>query len=112
MHALSDICYQTQLLLLHVDTYVLSCSILDLFDSCTFFKRLLKLRTVFLWAIQIQLLLQIIINRIRIILLDRKRGRILVIIVAVFITLLNISVFCIWIPARLQISRRYVSYIS
>jgi hypothetical protein len=61
--------------------------------------------TVFLWALQINLLLQIIINRIRIILLDRKRGRILVISVAVLIVALNISVFCIWIPARLQIDR-------
>lgn len=61
--------------------------------------------TVFLWALQINLLLQIIINRIRIILLDRKRGRILVIGVAVLIVALNISVFCIWIPARLQIDR-------
>jgi hypothetical protein len=60
---------------------------------------------VFLWALQINLLLQIIINRIRIILLDRKRGRILVISVAVLIVALNISVFCIWIPARLQIDR-------
>lgn len=28
--------------------------------------------------------------------------------VALFILCINISVFCIWIPARLQISQRYV----
>lgn len=62
-----------------------------------------------LWSIQIQLLLQIIINRIRIILHDRKKGRVITIVVAVLITLINISVFIIWIPARLQISSTYVN---
>ncbi|KAF2635177.1 hypothetical protein P280DRAFT_378149, partial [Massarina eburnea CBS 473.64] len=61
-----------------------------------------------LWSIQVQLLLQIIINRIRVILADRKKGRNLIITVAVLITLINISVYCIWIPARLEISTRYV----
>jgi hypothetical protein len=28
--------------------------------------------------------------------------------VAIFISLINITVFCIWIPARLQISQRYI----
>lgn len=58
------------------------------------------------WAIQTQLLLQIIINRIRIILHDKKRGRQLTIGTAIVVTLINISVFCIWIPARLQISKK------
>ncbi|KAF2440021.1 hypothetical protein P171DRAFT_324955, partial [Karstenula rhodostoma CBS 690.94] len=61
-----------------------------------------------LWAIQIHLLLQIIINRIRVILYDRTKGRAMIISVALFILCLNISVFCIWIPARLQISNRYI----
>ena len=69
---------------------------------------MLTISEVFLWAIQIHLLLQIIINRIRIILHDRRKGRIILISVAVFILLINISVFCIWIPARLQINQRYV----
>ncbi|KAF2738788.1 hypothetical protein EJ04DRAFT_411856, partial [Polyplosphaeria fusca] len=60
-----------------------------------------------LWGIQVQLLLQIIINRIQVILLDRKKGKILCIGVAVIVTLITISVFCIWIPARLQISPVY-----
>lgn len=58
------------------------------------------------WSIQVQLLLQIIINRVRIILADRHKGRVLMIGTAVIVTLINISVFCIWIPARLQISDR------
>lgn len=60
------------------------------------------------WVIQIQLLPQIIINRIRIILQDRVRGRRLIIGTAIYVTLINISVFIIWIPARLQISPRWV----
>ncbi|OAG02031.1 uncharacterized protein CC84DRAFT_1051733, partial [Paraphaeosphaeria sporulosa] len=61
-----------------------------------------------LWSVQIHLLLQIIINRIRIILYDRTKGRAMVIGVASIILCINISVFCIWIPARLQISNRYI----
>ncbi|KAJ4352108.1 uncharacterized protein N0V89_007454 [Didymosphaeria variabile] len=61
----------------------------------------------FLWATQIHLLLQIIINRIRVILHDQRKGRAMVIGVALFIVCINISVFCIWIPARLEISQRY-----
>ncbi|KAF2129231.1 hypothetical protein P153DRAFT_15809 [Dothidotthia symphoricarpi CBS 119687] len=61
----------------------------------------------FFWCIQVQLLLQIIINRIRIIVPDRRRSRMIMIATAAFVTAINISVFNIWIPARLQISHRY-----
>ncbi|KAJ4379712.1 hypothetical protein N0V86_004894 [Didymella sp. IMI 355093] len=61
----------------------------------------------FWWCIQVQLLLQIIINRIRIIVPDRRRSRQIMIATAVFVTAINISVFNIWIPARLQISHKY-----
>lgn len=67
---------------------------------------------VFLWSIQIQLLLQIIINRIRVILLDRTKVRVMSISVAIIVLCINISVFCIWIPARLQISQRCVMFSS
>ncbi|KAF2655674.1 hypothetical protein K491DRAFT_598406 [Lophiostoma macrostomum CBS 122681] len=60
------------------------------------------------WSIQVQCLLQIIVNRLRVILPDKQKGKKLVIGVAVFVTLINISVFCIWLPARLQISRRFI----
>lgn len=56
----------------------------------------------FWWCIQVQLLLQIIINRIRVIVPDRNRGRWIMIATATFVTAINISVFNIWIPARLQ----------
>lgn len=58
----------------------------------------------FWWCIQVQLLLQIIINRIRVIVPDRKRGRMIMIATATFVTAINISVFNIWIPARLQVN--------
>ncbi|KAB2110766.1 hypothetical protein AG0111_0g260 [Alternaria gaisen] len=61
----------------------------------------------FWWCIQVQLLLQIIINRIRVIVPDRKRSRWIMITTAVFVTAINISVFNIWIPARLQINSTY-----
>jgi hypothetical protein len=55
----------------------------------------------------VQLLLQIIINRIRVIVPDRKRSWNIMVATATFVTAINISVFCIWIPARLQTSKRY-----
>lgn len=60
----------------------------------------------FWWCIQVQLLLQIIINRVRVISMNKEKARTIMIITAVLVTLINISVFNIWIPARLQISDR------
>ncbi|KAL3427371.1 hypothetical protein PVAG01_00880 [Phlyctema vagabunda] len=61
-----------------------------------------------LWALQVQFLLQIIINRVMILLVNRSKGSKIRILVAVLITSINVSVYCIWIPARLQISERYI----
>ncbi|KAF1915889.1 hypothetical protein BDU57DRAFT_209823 [Ampelomyces quisqualis] len=61
-----------------------------------------------LWVFQTQCLLQIIVNRIRIILHDRKRGRMLMIGTLICMSLVNVSVFSIWIPARLQISAEWM----
>ncbi|EWZ28186.1 uncharacterized protein FOBCDRAFT_277329 [Fusarium oxysporum Fo47] len=60
------------------------------------------------WALQVQFLLQIIINRCSILLTNKKHGYRLKVGVAVLITAVNISVYTIWIPARLQISERYI----
>ncbi|KAL0264409.1 hypothetical protein SLS55_000359 [Diplodia seriata] len=60
------------------------------------------------WALQVQFLLQIIINRVSVLLVNRRKGLHIKIGVAVLITAINISVYCIWIPARLQISQTYV----
>ncbi|KAH6663788.1 hypothetical protein B0J14DRAFT_706814 [Halenospora varia] len=59
------------------------------------------------WALQVQFLLQIIINRVSLLMTDRLQARNLKLWVAVLITAINISVYNIWIPARLQISPTY-----
>lgn len=61
-----------------------------------------------IWVFQVQLPLQIIINRTALlgpskIVMRRLRWG-----VAIFISLINITVFCIWIPARMEISQRYI----
>ncbi|OCL11093.1 hypothetical protein AOQ84DRAFT_387077 [Glonium stellatum] len=66
------------------------------------------LSILFWWCIQVQLLLQIIINRIRVIVPDRERSKWIMIGTAAIVTAINISVFNIWIPARLQVSNFYI----
>ncbi|KAG7108691.1 hypothetical protein HYQ44_012055 [Verticillium longisporum] len=61
-----------------------------------------------MWALQVQFLLQIIVNRCAILMTDPNRASRLKWGIAALITLVNISVYCIWIPARLQVSERYV----
>ncbi|KAJ4183227.1 hypothetical protein NW759_017091 [Fusarium solani] len=61
-----------------------------------------------LWALQVQFLLQIIVNRCAILVHDRKFVWRVKYGVAFLITTINISVYCIWIPARLQISDTYI----
>lgn len=56
----------------------------------------------FLWVWEIQLLMQIIINRIAVIAESQKTIRMLKWGTAVIITLINIAVFCIWIPSHLD----------
>ncbi|KAF7558833.1 hypothetical protein G7046_g5332 [Stylonectria norvegica] len=60
------------------------------------------------WALQVQFLLQIIVNRCSILMTDDRKALRLKIGVAVLITAINISVYCIWLPARLEISRRFI----
>ena len=61
-----------------------------------------------LWVVQVQLLLQVIINRICVLLVSRRKRFWLKYSVAFVITCINISVYCIWIPARMQISQAYI----
>ncbi|GAA5854110.1 hypothetical protein JCM8547_008231 [Rhodosporidiobolus lusitaniae] len=62
-----------------------------------------------LWVIQVQFLLQIIINRVNLLWSDRKAQSRLKWGVALGISIINISVYCIWLPARLQISDRWIA---
>ncbi|KAF8604010.1 hypothetical protein BDV93DRAFT_441425 [Ceratobasidium sp. AG-I] len=59
------------------------------------------------WALQVQFLLQIIVNRICILMSTPKDRFWLKFIIGVWITAINISVYCIWVPAKLQISTQY-----
>lgn len=61
-----------------------------------------------LWALQVQFLLQIIINRIGLLIPDKRKVWRIKWGVAALITCINISVYCIWVPARLQISDTYI----
>ncbi|CAE7182913.1 unnamed protein product [Rhizoctonia solani] len=61
-----------------------------------------------LWALQLQLLLQIIVSRICIILPSSSQRFWLKFVVAVWVVMISISVYCIWIPAKLQISETFI----
>ncbi|KAK0620165.1 hypothetical protein B0T14DRAFT_496752 [Immersiella caudata] len=63
---------------------------------------------VIIWAIQIQCLTQILANRISLILYDPEKARTLKVCVALIIGAINVSVFIVWVPARLQISDSWV----
>ncbi|KAL0578777.1 hypothetical protein V5O48_003230 [Marasmius crinis-equi] len=59
------------------------------------------------WALQVQFLLQIIVNRLCILLSSEKERNWLRWGIAAIITAINISVYNIWVPAKLQISAEY-----
>ncbi|KAF5550058.1 hypothetical protein FNAPI_7861 [Fusarium napiforme] len=65
------------------------------------------------WVVQIQCICGIIINRISLLMVDRRNAIKIRWITAITLGLINISVFCIWIPSQLQISQRYhdINYI-
>ncbi|KAF5000195.1 hypothetical protein FGRMN_2009 [Fusarium graminum] len=60
------------------------------------------------WSIQVQCLIQIIINRVSLLMVVRRNGTILKWTCFGILLAINISVFCIWIPARLQISETFI----
>ncbi|KAI0179703.1 hypothetical protein GGR52DRAFT_587237 [Hypoxylon sp. FL1284] len=61
------------------------------------------------WVFQIQCVIHIIINRIGLLMHDRRRVRNLHIIIGLILALVNVSVYCIWVPARLQISETFIN---
>jgi hypothetical protein len=54
-----------------------------------------------LWAIQTQLLSQIIANRVALIMVDRRKSRLLKWVLFILIACVNVAVYCIWIPAHM-----------
>jgi hypothetical protein len=65
-----------------------------------------------LWCIQTQLVLQIVINRIRVIVANRALSRKIMICTVAFVTAINISAVVLWVQARLQTSHAYVPMAS
>ncbi len=63
---------------------------------------------VVLWTTQVQGLTQIMANRVSLIMYDQEKARRLKLGVALIIGIINLSVFIIWIPARLQISKVWI----
>ncbi|KAI0596903.1 hypothetical protein F4775DRAFT_562369 [Biscogniauxia sp. FL1348] len=61
-----------------------------------------------LWTVQVHCILQIIINRVGLLVMRKSRVRMLKMVVFLIIAAINVLVFCIWLPARLQLSRTYV----
>ena len=62
--------------------------------------------SVILWTLQTQLALQIIANRLGLVMVNKKRAKYLKLSLLVAVGLVNIAVACIWIPARLTHSKR------
>ncbi|RBR18242.1 uncharacterized protein FIESC28_06171 [Fusarium coffeatum] len=62
----------------------------------------------FLWVFQIHCIMQIIVNRIALLHVSPTIVRRLKWGIFAILAVINISVFCIWIPARLQISETYI----
>ncbi|KAF5632030.1 hypothetical protein F52700_6547 [Fusarium sp. NRRL 52700] len=60
------------------------------------------------WSTQVQCLIQIIINRVSLLMVVRSNGTKLKWLCFLTLLAVNISVFCIWVPARLQISEGYI----
>lgn len=58
-------------------------------------------RAVACWVLEIQFILQIIVNRVAIISMDHRLIHWIRWGTIIFISLINISVFCIWLPANL-----------
>ncbi|KAF2184505.1 hypothetical protein K469DRAFT_633258 [Zopfia rhizophila CBS 207.26] len=65
--------------------------------------------TAILWAFQTQLLPQIIANRVSLIMVDKKKARLLKWVLFLLISSVNISVFCIWIPAHMGSGSTFVT---
>ncbi|KAK5633803.1 hypothetical protein RRF57_009517 [Xylaria bambusicola] len=61
-----------------------------------------------LWSLQVQCIIQIIINRLSFLTRNKKKVNWMRWSAALLLTCINISVYTIWIPARLQISETYI----
>ncbi|KAF5556148.1 hypothetical protein FMEXI_1281 [Fusarium mexicanum] len=60
------------------------------------------------WTVQVQCLIQIITNRVGVLMVSRSQATKLKWVCFIILGLVNISVIVIWVPARLQINQRFV----
>ena len=67
------------------------------------------MRAVVLWAFQTQILPQIIANRVGLVMVDQKKSRLLKLVLFVVIAIIQVAVFCIWIPGLMEVSPTYVN---
>ncbi|KAH7408861.1 hypothetical protein BKA64DRAFT_618559 [Cadophora sp. MPI-SDFR-AT-0126] len=81
-------------LIFSITTYLYLCGVIPLSFAFLF-------AAVLLWAIQTQLLSQIIANRVALIMVNKRKSRLLKLGLFIFIGIVNISVFYIWIMAHL-----------
>ncbi|KAF1809216.1 hypothetical protein P152DRAFT_442089 [Eremomyces bilateralis CBS 781.70] len=63
---------------------------------------------VLIWTIITQLLLQIVANRVSLIMVNRRKSRMIKWGLFIFVGLVNVSVFCLWIPGNLKVSPTYI----
>ena len=61
-----------------------------------------------LWTIQTQCLIQIIANRVALVMTNKRQSRLLKLSLVIAVGLINVSVYVVWIPARLEISPTWV----
>ncbi|KAF2492268.1 hypothetical protein BU16DRAFT_542174 [Lophium mytilinum] len=61
-----------------------------------------------MWVIQTQLILQIIANRVGLVMVDKQKATRLKWALFILIGIVNVSVFCIWIPARMKVSETFI----
>ena len=66
-------------------------------------------RPVCIWVIQMQCIIGILVNRLSILMIDRRQVLRLKWATALLIGFINVSVFVIWIPAQLQTSPTFVA---
>jgi hypothetical protein len=59
------------------------------------------------WACQVMCVFQIIINRIRVIDVNRKRSHYIFLGITAYISLVIITAFTLWLPAQMQISDKW-----
>ncbi|KAF2181900.1 hypothetical protein K469DRAFT_740448 [Zopfia rhizophila CBS 207.26] len=89
-------------LIFAVTTYLYLCKIIQ--PSFAYY-----FGTVTLWAFQTQLLPQIIANRVGLIMVNKRKAQLLKWILFFLISSVNISVYCIWIPAQMESSSTFVT---